>query len=276
MRIHLTGLSFSLLLTLFGSVFVKTAYAQVVINEFCPNCSTEWVELYNLTTDPIDLEGWELQDGNSISSDDLTITKAVEGVTVIQPQGFMVISYAKDQGWLNNSGEETLKLFDNSAATDPVDSFSFSSTQKDKTYSRIPDGTGSFSSGTNPTQGTYNQAPPSPTPSPTPTLAPTATPKPLSPTPTTKPSPTSTLHPTPTPPDSTQESTADDEQTLVLGEASNPSPTPTEVSQAKPYNPPLFPLIAAFFGVCLLLSAVFMLLRHYLVKPMDGTISGHE
>ena len=40
---------------------VSRANAIVIINEFCPNCDPEWVELYNDSETSVDLSGWEIQ-----------------------------------------------------------------------------------------------------------------------------------------------------------------------------------------------------------------------
>jgi len=165
-----------IVLTLFfPSVF--PANALVVINEFCPNCDPEWVELYNDSEISIDLSGWEIQDGNTKSTDDLTISGE------IPPQGMAVYEHPK--GWLNDSSD-TVNLYDNTDSTSPIDSYSYTSTEADKTYSRIPDGSGDFIL-TNPTKGGFNQ--------PIITTEPTAT---ISPTPTSSPTQVITTSPTQT------------------------------------------------------------------------------
>lgn len=85
----------------------------VIINEILPNpkgddSENEFVELKNLTDKEIDLEGWKLEDAAGtkfvISSKTLSSTK-------IPGKGFFVI-YRKDSKIaLNNSGNETLKLY---------------------------------------------------------------------------------------------------------------------------------------------------------------------
>lgn len=76
---------------------------SVVINEFVSDPAdgqVEFVELFNNFSDPIDLEGWTLEDGSE------AVTK-LEGV--IEVAGFFVIE--KPKGNLNNSGDEIV-LYD--------------------------------------------------------------------------------------------------------------------------------------------------------------------
>ena len=148
-------------------VFPKVVSAQITINEFSAKTDPEWVEVYNSSTESADLEGWEISDGNSISSDDLTISG------IIPPNGFLVFSRPK--GWLNDSGD-TINLYDNSTPSGSlIDSFTYNSSTEGKTTSRIPDGSGDFIYQTNPTKEEINQAPPTPTSTPTSTSTPTVT-----------------------------------------------------------------------------------------------------
>ena len=181
---------------LFGVIILSLVFcsasranALVVINEFCPNCDPEWIELYNDSESSVDLSGWEIQDGNTKSTDDLTISGE------IPPKGMVVYEHPK--GWLNDSND-TVNLYDNTNSTSPVDSYSYTSTEADKTYSRIPDGFGDFVL-TTPTKGGFNQpivsTEPVATTSPTPTTSPTQTIT-VSPTQTITSSPTPTSHKT--------------------------------------------------------------------------------
>jgi len=176
-------------------------FAQVVINEFCPQCDPEWVELFNSSEQAVDLDGWEIQDGNTKTTDDLTITG------IINSKSFLVFEHPK--GWLNDSYDsekgycDIVKLFNNTDNPDPLDSVSYSSVAENLSYSRIPDGTGDFIANTNISPNSFNQTPPTSIPTDMPTV--TSTP---SPTCSTTPSPiskvtasslTSTITPTPTP-----------------------------------------------------------------------------
>jgi hypothetical protein len=163
---------------------VSRANALVVINEFCPNCDPEWVELYNDSEISIDLSGWEIQDGNTKSTDDLTISGEIPA------QGMAVYEHPK--GWLNDSSD-TINLYDNTNNPSPIDSYSYTSTEADKAYSRIPDGFGDFVI-TDPTKGGFNQ--PEITAEPTATISSSPT---LSPTQVIATSPTQTITTSPTP-----------------------------------------------------------------------------
>lgn len=135
-----------------------------------PDDNTEWVELYNPTNQAIDLSNWKIKDGNTSTSDDLTLTGQ------INPLSFISFDHAK--GWLNDTGNETITLLDNNAQI--MDSYTYSGTIRGKTYGRQPDGLG-WIANLDPSKGSSNgeQSTPSPTPtpSPDPTASPTPTPK---------------------------------------------------------------------------------------------------
>ncbi len=258
-------------LAVFSCLFFISPFfvlAQVVINEFCPDCDPEWVELFNLGSEQVDLEGWEIQDDNKISSDDLTITQAIYTSTIIPAQGFMVFQQPEGKGWLNNSGD-TVKLFDNKAQL--IDSYQYSSSTDNKTYSRIPDGSGDFVANTDPTFNQANQAPSTPTPTPTSTPTTTST---STPTPTPAPSkiqaPSSTYVPTPTiskkvlattttittPTESSQSSPSG----LVLSESSTPSSQASSTSSVSKSlsssSPSRMPRLLMFLGGGLSLTSL--------------------
>ena len=86
-------------------VSASFAHATIFINEFCPKCDPEWVELYNDSDEAVNLSGWEIQDGNTQSSDDLTLTGE------ILPHGFTTFDHPK--GWLNDTSPgDTVKFYD--------------------------------------------------------------------------------------------------------------------------------------------------------------------
>ncbi len=162
------------------------ASSTVTINEVCPRCDPEWIELYNNSDNIVDLGIWQLKDGNSSSSDDITLAG------IIQPNSFSVFDHSK--GWLNDSGD-SITLIDNNG--NPIDSYSYPSATENKTFSKFPDGTGEFQNNTAATKASTNQA--LPTSTPTPSLTPTSTPSPTAtPKPTSTPKPTATATPAPT------------------------------------------------------------------------------
>jgi hypothetical protein len=125
------------------------AVGEILINEFLPNPSSgnEWVELYNVTSDPLELTGMWLDDiANGGSS-----PKEIPENTIIPPGGY----YVHDMGaaYLNNGGDDVRLL---SADQDTVfDSFSYSSSQKGLSYCRQLDG-GAWSSSCTPTKDGAN------------------------------------------------------------------------------------------------------------------------
>jgi len=131
----------------------------------------EWIELYNLSSSPIDISGWHLEDADS---NVLTITSgnadndgdtADAGETTIPANGYLVV-YDNSIFSLNNDGD-TIKLYNASGAI--VDEYTYdltgacdleptqggendtsesgtcnSEVPGNKSYARIPDGVGDF------------------------------------------------------------------------------------------------------------------------------------
>jgi hypothetical protein len=175
-------------------IFPKVVSAQIVINEVFSNPSgsssepTEFVELYNTLDQDFDLTGFKLAD----------LVKDFTLEATISAHSFLSFTRQDTKIALNNSSE-TISLLNPSGQV--IDSFSYDSTVEDKSFSRIPDGTGGFVSNTDITKGEANQAPPTPTPTeeitstPSPTSTPTSNP---TNTPTTTPTTSLTENPTPT------------------------------------------------------------------------------
>ncbi len=97
----------------FASQDGKTYPSGVIINELLPNpkgndTENEFIELKNLTDQEIDLEGWKLEDAAGtkfvISSKNLPTTK-------IPVKGFFILWRKDSKIALNNSGTETLRLY---------------------------------------------------------------------------------------------------------------------------------------------------------------------
>lgn len=150
--------------------------AQIVLNELFPNPTgpsseeSEFIELYNLGSESISLNGFVLEDkaGKKFIMTDVTIA----------PHSYYVLTKAESGIALNNA-TETVSLKDPSGVL--INTFSYTSTVNDKSFSRIPDGIGDFKENTNPTKSEANAPPPEPTalpPEPTPLPSPTLTPKP--------------------------------------------------------------------------------------------------
>lgn len=256
----LIGLLVFLLALAFPS---KTLAADVVINEVFPNPSgassedTEFIELYNKTASPISITDWKLSD----NAKNYTIPEST-----IPANGF--VSFRKDITGigLNNSGGEDVFLKDN--LDQLIDSMHYDTTADDKSWSRIPDGTGSFVNNTEPTEGSHNAEPPTPTPTDTPTPTKTPTPKKI-PTPTKTPTPTLTSKST-----SAQTTTAEqrDNPTLgvaseknnnsILGESSNVSESPTEAPETEVLGQTRSKSPFVFMGLGLIFLAVCGILAY--------------
>lgn len=109
---------------------------DVMINEFMPNPSgedpgTEWIELYNTTSEALDLTGWTLEDTVGTIN-----TFNLDGKS-ISANSFLVIEHSESSIILNNSGDGLeLEYFDSL-----IDSVSYSSDPgTDKSIGRDPDG----------------------------------------------------------------------------------------------------------------------------------------
>lgn len=145
--------------------------APVVINE-CVTYSLggllddageleDWVEIHNLSEEAIDLSGYYLTDRlNNPTKWRVPIDAGSDAV--IEPQGYLLLWADDDseQGWnhmkfrLNNDGESlVLRSPDGFTIADSVH---FGASQPDDSYARIPNGTGSFEWGSNPTPNQCN------------------------------------------------------------------------------------------------------------------------
>ncbi len=220
-------------------IFVPNVSAQVVINEVLPDPSgeetqEEWVELFNKGSEEVDVEGFVLKDA---ANHDLTINSShVDGSTQIPANSWLLIKRNGHSTFsLNNTNDETIKLYDQEVNL--LDTFTYTDSTTDKSWGRIPDGGGINSEELNPTPGGANETPPTPTPEPTPTLT-------FSPTPTSTPIPTLTPTPKPTvkaivtkkPKVISTKTTSDEEESEVLGLREGlepPSPTPVPESEEK-------------------------------------------
>ncbi len=154
------------------------------------NAYDEWIELYNLGPDAVDLGGWMLDDILNAGSRPYIFPAG----TVLEPGGFLV-RYRSTTGVALNQDADSVNLIAPDGRL--VDSFSYSNPRRDVSYSRTVDGTGDWTDTYPPSPGRPNlPGPATPTPTPTVTRTPTLT---RTPTPTRTPSPTRTPTPTPTP-----------------------------------------------------------------------------
>ena len=160
--------------------------AQVIINEFSPKGSPEWVEFLNNNGFEVNLDGYYFDDDSDFNSDAGNSVKIkLEGLFPTNSLCFLEMS-----SFLNDSGDTPTLFAPNG---DIQDTYSYASTSAGLSYSRIPDG-GEWQVNT-----TFSKTAIScsslQTPTPSPTLTPTQTPTASS---TNSPTPSPTLIPTPT------------------------------------------------------------------------------
>lgn len=164
----ITGLNHFTVFVVVGTVSsgVATPFDEsttnVVINEFLydPSVGNEWIELFNKTNSDINLENWQLVDGNSVA-DDLTLTGTLPA------NGILVFEKSGGDGWLNNTGLESITLKDDSEQTIDVVSYKNSSfvngqdigsISADQTVCRTSDGGATWQVCSSPTKGWFNDA----------------------------------------------------------------------------------------------------------------------
>lgn len=209
-----------LLVVLFFFFITPPVFAtDLFINEFLPAPSSpstnpEWVEFYNSTAEKVDLSDYYFDDDTDFNSDSGNSPKvALSGI--LNPQE---TCYWNLSSYLNNNGDKpTLFKTDGTIS----DTYTYTQTSTDKSYSRVPDG-GSWLADQNPTKSANSCIDLAPTP--TPTLTPTPTP-----TPTNTPTPTATPTPSPTP-----------TPTHAPTPIKTPTPTPTKTPTHTP-TPTLTP-----------------------------------
>jgi len=241
--------------------------AQVVINEVYPN--SEWVELYKTQSGEVSLDGCILYFHNP----DANIQKK----TFSADDKFLENEFFKkvDSGgsYINDDSDTiSLKCLWGEDRIGYGDQGTINSPKDNQSIGRNPDGIGNFYILDNPTAGSANSSPVTPTPTASPTQTPSPTP---SSTPTSTPTPTKTPSPTPTPakksPTPTPQVVDDnskntDETILGLREELK---TPTPIPEGEKQSRRNVPIIAAVF---ILAGAGFMIAAFYpfIKKHWDG------
>jgi hypothetical protein len=235
MNRSIKGILILMLVALFGFLSVSKVLAQVVINEFVPDGSPEWIEFYNASPSADYIKSYYIDDDTDFLSDsDSSPKKLLTSLNIFNP----TFPYIETSSFLNNSGDWVV-LFDQSGTI--LDKYQFNSDPgKDVSIGKYPDNSGNLSVLAYSTKADANSMPPTPVPTetPQPTQTPTATPTPT-PTPTKTPSPSPTKTPTPTP-TKTPDPTESPEEELstssgsILGiENISPSPMPSHSSDTK-------------------------------------------
>jgi len=171
-------------------LFSANIFAQVVINEVFPNPSStnelnEFIELMNIGTEPVVITGWKISDITGLIK-----TYIIPEMT-LGPGAYVSFRHETTGITLNNDGDG-VEGRDSEGGL--KDSMNFNSSVKDRSWSRIPNGTGQFVNNTDPTEGRENSAPLSPTIAPTSTPAVTPIPPSSTPVPTNTPAPNSYSH----------------------------------------------------------------------------------
>ncbi len=235
---------------------LKTVSAQVVINEFVPNSTPEWVELHNASDSAEYLKTYWIDDDIDFNSD--SGSSAKKHLTDLNISS-IAYPYIELSSVLNNSGDYVV-LFDNNGIV--IDQYQYlSDPGSGISIGRSPDTTGNFAVLVSNTKGDINsaQVTPSPTqtPSPSPTPTPTATSTPTA-TPTHTPTPTpiktstptikpsATFSPTPT---STVNSSSSPEVLSASTNASTPNPTSSPEELVSGDTTSQFPFIPVIFLV---------------------------
>lgn len=129
------------------------AREDVVLNEIESNGdTTDWVEIYNKGTLPVDISGWYITDDNTNRLDKGKTTPLPEE-TMLEPGAYYVFEQYADFDFGLGAPDE-VNLFDGNG--DLVEKYSWS-VHAEGVYARVPDGTGSFIDTAVSTKGAANQ-----------------------------------------------------------------------------------------------------------------------
>lgn len=103
---------------------------EILANPAGADSGNEWLELYNCSTDTINLDNWKIRDKSYN-------TQTLEDITV-NPNEYFIIYPSFS---LNQSDEEVILL---NSQGEIVDQMSYEETKEDKSWARIPDGIGGW------------------------------------------------------------------------------------------------------------------------------------
>lgn len=204
------AIQFLFVFLLLSSIFCKSSFAALYINEFSSGTSdSDWVEIYNSDSNSVDLSLYLLRDSTATNKLDLSGS--------IGANGFATFEWSNR---LNNPGD-TIKILLNTdeSLIDQVvyGEGGLQAPQDTQTAGRNPDGSSNIVLLSSSTKGASNNTA---SPVPTATLTPTKSPTPThTPTPTKSPTPTPTIKPTSTP-----------TPIILLSSDKTPTPKPTSVS----------------------------------------------
>ncbi|MBA3468325.1 MAG: lamin tail domain-containing protein, partial [Herpetosiphonaceae bacterium] len=105
----------------------------------------EWIELVNLSAEPVDLSGWSIDD----LADGGSKPHVLAADTQIEGNGYLVLSGALTKLSLNNSGLEQVRLLRPDGTL--ADLLEYRSTRPDRSWSRVPSPAGDWAASTDPT-----------------------------------------------------------------------------------------------------------------------------
>ena len=170
---------FSLLLTtcfvffLFPKIFIAWS---ATINEFVPNSTTEWIELFNDSDNAEYLKSYFIDDDTNFTNDAGSAAKKSLATLDTTNVNYPIF---ETNNFLNNPGDFVV-IFSNDGII--IDQYQYTSDPGSGiSIGRTPDGSGSFSVLSSTTKGSANSIPsssPSPTESPTITVTVTSSPSP--------------------------------------------------------------------------------------------------
>ena len=256
----------------------KTAFAQVVINEFVVDGSPEWVEFHNASDSAEYLKQYFIDDDEDFDNDSGNSGK--KSLSSIDISSINYPYYDLSSAIFNNSSSDYVVLFDQLGNV--IDSYSYEKSPGENiSIGRSPDGSGDFFVLQSLTKGSSNALPiPSSTPTPTatPTSEPTSTPGPtdtptptatsaptstptikLSLTPTKKPTPSLTLTPTATPSGEILGQEASGSGLSQLSDEENKATASSEESGN--IKKIILPALAAILGLCFIGFSIFSFLK---------------
>ena len=260
-----SNIKYILLTLLIFFIFPQRVNGQVLINEFLANPvdeNQEWVEFINTYPNEINLASYYFDDDTDFNNETGSDKFILSGILVSGG-----LCYVQISSYLNNTADSPT-IFNVNGLIE--DTYSYTKTTEELTFSRIPDG-GTWQSDQTNTKTSVSclslapTPPPSPTPTPTnspttsPTQAPTTSPT-KSPTPIPTPVKTASLKPITPKPTSTESGQA--EESLVLEPqvlslstvASSAEPKTTGKNKS-----PILAILLVFSGVCFLGYGGYML-----------------
>jgi hypothetical protein len=146
-----------------ASLTPTAGVAMLTINEFLPRPGSDWngdgkvnvedefIEIINIGTQPVNLEGWKLDDDEG-GSNPFFLPK------IILLRGEVVVFYGSETGLiLNDIGDKVRLMRPNSQI---MDFYTYPTvTEPDKSWCRLPDGTGAWKSGCQPSPDRNNIGP---------------------------------------------------------------------------------------------------------------------